>query len=71
MNRNYVNSSMILAIGYEEETATLEVEFKSNNQVWNYYDVPSYIYDELQSNESCGRYFLSNVRGRYAESRIA
>ncbi|TSB45861.1 KTSC domain-containing protein [Alkalicoccobacillus porphyridii] len=71
MERNYVSSSMILSIGYEEETSTLEVEFKSNNQVWNYYDVPSYIYDEFHTNESCGKYFHSNIRGKYAESRIA
>ena len=43
MERQYVDSTMISSIGYDSTTGTLEIEFKSNCQVWQYYDVPEYI----------------------------
>ncbi|WP_375140530.1 KTSC domain-containing protein [Cohnella herbarum] len=62
---------MIVSIGYDYNSAILEIEFKSNHQVWNYYDVPSYVYEQIISSESCGKYFLANVRGGYREGRVA
>lgn len=39
-------SSNIGSIGYELETMTLEVEF-SNGSVYQYYDVPEAVFQEL------------------------
>lgn len=70
MNREYVESSMIISIGYDAVQAILEVEFKSNGQIWQYYDVPEHIWHEMESAESVGKYFHANIRGVYAESRV-
>ena len=54
MNREYVDSSMITSIGYDETTCTLEVEFKGG-VVWQYHDFPEYMWYEFQSAESKDR----------------
>ena len=69
MNRDYVDSSMITSFGYDVDTSTLEIEFKSNGTVWQYFDVPESIYYEMKSG-SCGKFFHSNIKGQYAESQV-
>lgn len=70
MERQYIDSSMILSIGYDIQLSILEIEFKSNNQVWQYFDVPEYIWYEMESTTSKGKYFHSNIKGKYSENRI-
>ncbi|WP_339786824.1 KTSC domain-containing protein [Paenibacillus sp. FSL R7-0313] len=70
MDRKYVESSMITNIGYDESQAILEVEFKSNGHVWQYYDVPEYIWFEMNSAPSVGKYFHANIKNTYSESRV-
>ncbi|MCM2996148.1 KTSC domain-containing protein [Paenibacillus cellulositrophicus] len=70
MDRKYVESSMISSIGYDEFQAVLEVEFKSNGHVWQYYDVPEYIWFEMNSTPSVGKYFHATIKGTYPESRV-
>jgi len=71
MERNYVESKAITSIGYDTDNAILEIEFKSNGApVWQYYDVPQYVYDEMMCAESQGTYFHANIRGKYTESRV-
>ena len=70
MERDFIESSMISSIGYDPETATLEIEFNSNNQVWQYYDFPEHLWYEFESSESKGKYFLREIRGNYSESRV-
>ena len=70
MDRKYVDSSMITSIGYDEESAILEIEFKSNTQVWQYFDVPAYIWYEFESAPSQGKYWHANIKNKYAENRI-
>ena len=61
MDREYVDSSMITSIGYDEETCTLEVEFKSG-VIWQYHE---YMWYEFQSAESKGKYFHANIREQF------
>lgn len=71
MEREYVDSSNLETVGYSVDESLLEVEFKSNRQVWQYYSVPEYVYHELISASSVGSYFYHNIRkGGYAASRI-
>lgn len=70
MNRNYVNSTMIVSIGYDATQGILEVEFKSSGQIWQYYDVPENIWYEIESASSTGKYFNANIKGSYPENRI-
>lgn len=70
MEREYVESSMIESIGYDFSSAIIEIEFKSNRQVWQYFDVPEYIWYEFESTDSKGKYFHANIRGHYSENRV-
>lgn len=70
MERRYVESTMISSIGYDSNQAVLEVEFKSNGQVWQYLDVPEYVWFEMESPESFGKFFHSNIKGKYTENRV-
>lgn len=69
MDRQYVSSSMITSIGYDSNTSILEIEFKSNGEVWQYYDFPESCFHEMMAT-SHGKYFCSSVRGRYRECRV-
>ncbi|GAB1259867.1 KTSC domain-containing protein [Aurantivibrio plasticivorans] len=69
MDRTQVGSSNIASIGYESETETLEVEFLAGS-IYQYYDVPEYVYDELMSASSHGGYLASNIRKNYAYTKL-
>ncbi len=70
MERTYVNSTMIVAIGYDPQLAVLEIEFKSNGVIWQYYDVPEYVWREFESATSIGKFFHNNIKGKYSEGRV-
>jgi uncharacterized protein len=67
MNRIPVSSSNISSIGYDSNTQTLEIEF-TNGNIYQYFDVPSAIYEELMQAESKGRFLNAQIKGvcRYA-----
>lgn len=60
MKRDPVTSSNVAAVGYDDATHTLEVEFKDGS-VYQYFAVPESVYNGLraasQSGESVGHYF--------------
>lgn len=56
MERIYVESSNIASIGYDQEMLILEVEFR-NGTIYQYYDIPSYIFEGLMQADSKGKYF--------------
>ncbi|PKM67569.1 MAG: KTSC domain-containing protein [Firmicutes bacterium HGW-Firmicutes-2] len=64
-----VNSSHIEAIGYDEDKAVLIIEFLSG-AAYEYYDIPSYMFDELMSADSKGTYANENLYKRLGQSRI-
>jgi hypothetical protein len=69
MEREYVDSSMITCFWYDEENEILFLEYRSNGQCWQYFDVPKYIFEELRSADSKGKYIRANILKHYGESR--
>lgn len=61
MKRQLVESSNLASIGYDAENESLEVEFK-NGGIYQYFDVPENVYDELMSASSHGQYFDRNIK---------
>jgi len=61
---------MIISIGYDAATSTLEIEFKSDGAVWQYFDVPENVYLDMMSAESQGRFWHAVIKKQYAESRV-
>jgi len=68
MNRDPVNSTSIAAIGYDEQTQTLEVEFRHGG-IYQYFDVPARVHQELLAASSIGRYVAEQIKGAYRFAR--
>ena len=64
MDRIPVDSSNISSIGFDEETSTLEVEFHGG-AVYQYFDVPLYVYEGLLDAGSKGQYLAQHIKGYY------
>lgn len=69
MDRQNVDSTLATSVGYDPNNSTLEIEFKSNGAVWQYYDVPESVFNEMM-NGSIGKYFHANIKGQYTESQV-
>jgi len=70
VDRTAVTSSAIRAVGYDPETATLEIEFTSGT-VYQYAGVPSAVHAAFMTAPSHGRYFDAHIRNAgYAYRRI-
>ncbi len=65
-----VDSSNLAAIGYEVNTSTLTIQFKSG-AIYEYYDVPQFEFDNLMGAESKGTYANQNIYKRYRQNKIA
>ena len=69
MERNYVASSNIASIGYDEPSETLEVEFL-NGSVYQYYNVPQVLYDQLMQEGSKCRFLHAYIKRSYPYFRV-
>lgn len=65
MERQPVTSSNLASVGYDPDSETLEVEFLSG-RVYEYYNVPQFIYDRLLEAPSLGQFFNYEIRDSYA-----
>ncbi len=69
MNRIPVDSTNVLEVGYDSGTQTLEVLFKNGN-IYQYFDVPQTIYDNLISASSVGQFLSKEIKGNYRYARL-
>ncbi|MEK7651401.1 MAG: KTSC domain-containing protein [Patescibacteria group bacterium] len=60
MQRTPVSSTNISSIGYDPQSATLEVEFTSGD-VYQYFNVPERLYDGLLKAASPGQFLNINI----------
>ncbi len=68
MHRKHVSSSAISSVGYDPQTATLEVEFRGG-RIYEYYDVPKKVYESLMAAPSKGQYLSRRIRDRFPFAR--
>lgn len=61
MNRSLVLSSNILSIGYDQDSATLEVEFK-NGSVFQYFGISQDVYSGLMNADSHGSFLDAHIK---------
>jgi hypothetical protein len=69
MEMESVTSSNIAAIGYDQETAVLTIQFIKGG-IYEYYDVPSYEHEELMRADSKGIYANQNIYKKYRQQKI-
>jgi hypothetical protein len=65
-----VQSSNLRAVGYDDTSGTLVIEFIKDSSVYEYYDVPQYEFDNLLSADSKGTYAHQNIYKKYRQQKI-
>lgn len=69
MRRKRVASSVIAAIGYDDASGLLEVEFHTG-RVYYYLSVPREVYETLLAADSVGGYFNEHIRKVFKTVRV-
>ncbi len=59
-----VDSPNIASVGYDRENRILEIEFH-HGDVYQYFNVPGYVYNELMNASSIGSYFINEIKKKY------
>jgi hypothetical protein len=71
MDRLPVSSSTLASVGYDLDTATLEVEFQ-NGAVYQVFGVPEEVFQGLLAAPSKGSYYYHHIRkAGYPYDRMA
>ena len=70
ISRQPVSSSDIASFGYDPENEILEIEFHATG-VYRYFSVPAEIFETLRSTPSPGKFFLKNIKGKFAWEKAA
>jgi len=69
VQREAIESTTIVSIGYDRSSETLEVEF-SQAGVYRYHAVPASLYEALMSAGSKGRFLQTWIKPEYQSSRV-
>lgn len=69
MRRRPVTSSAVASVGYDPQTAELEIEF-TNGDVYRYFAVPPSVHRDLMAADSHGRFFQRRIRDRYPTRQV-
>lgn len=69
MERYSVASSNIASVGYDADAETLEIEFL-NGSIYQYYNVPEFMYDQLMQEPSKGKFLNIYIKNAYPYSRV-
>ena len=64
-----IDSSMIEAVAYDEDSQLLTVRFNSG-RAYEYYEVEKEVYEGLLNASSAGSYFQYEIRGVYSYLQI-
>lgn len=64
-----VSSGNIAMIGYDESQSLLQIDFL-NGRSYEYYSVPSYVFEELLNASSKGTYANQNIYKNYSQNQI-
>jgi hypothetical protein len=71
MKRHHVRSSALQSVGYDPGNKILELEFRDNGGVWQYFRLPVSVYRKFINAESLGNYFVTKIKGKYREMKVA
>lgn len=69
MERYLVASSNLSSVGYDRGAQVLEVEFL-NGSVYQYYNVPENMYDQIMQSTSKGKFLNTYIKNSYPFSRV-
>jgi hypothetical protein len=69
MERENIDSSTILSVGYDGQSEILEVEFK-NGGIYQYYNVPQAIFEQFMESSSKGSFLHANIKSSFPYSKV-
>lgn len=69
MQRIPVDSTDLVAIGYDAKTRILEIEFKED-RIYQYLDVEPDVYERFMRADSYGEYFFASINKHYRYKRV-
>lgn len=64
MERVHVTSGLVISVGYDVDTSSMEIEFTTGRN-YRYFNVPQSVYEDFIFSESHGRFFNSYIRDLY------
>ncbi|MFD0765659.1 KTSC domain-containing protein [Mucilaginibacter lutimaris] len=70
MRRRKVQSTALQSIGYDPDKHILELEFRDNGGVWQYFNVKPAAYKKFVNSESLGNFFVTRIKGKYPEEKV-
>ena len=70
MHRFPIPSTEITQVGYQEDSETLEIQFVKGG-VYQFFNVPSKVFDEFMSAPSKEGYYHSKIGERFPCSRVS
>jgi hypothetical protein len=70
MYRTPVSSTNIRSIGYDPQSAVLEVEFTPGD-VYQYFNVPENLYQQFLHAASHGQFLNDNIRYNYRYQKVS
>lgn len=65
-----VHSGMLTAFGYDAESQTLALQFRSG-KIHHYGDVPPKVWEELKLAASLGQYFQNHIRDKFPSQAVS
>lgn len=65
-----VKSSNVAAVGYDQSTLTLTVQFK-DGATYSYHDFPPEAHSALMAAESVGKHLAKHVKGKYLHKKVS
>ena len=69
MDMKPVASSNIQAVGYDESSETMRVQF-TNGSVYEYRNIPIVVYNDFMQASSLGAYLNRNIRNSYPYEKV-
>lgn len=69
MQRISANSSNIKSIGYDPQSAILEVEFTSGD-IYHYFNVPEHLYQQFLRASSHGQFLNDYIKYGYRYQKV-
>lgn len=70
MKRVHVNSSALESVGYDADKQILELEFRDNGGIWQYFNLKPSFFKKFVNSDSLGRFFVTKIKAKYKEKRV-
>ena len=70
MHRQPVQSTALQSIGYDAKAKILELEFRDNGGVWQYFGFTQSAYKKFIHSASLGNFFVTRIKGKYHEEKV-